>query len=128
MSHLQYKSDTYEIAMQLLHDKCLYPAVAHPAYYSCFQLYRHIGNVFEINQYNRENSHNSLIDDVTSIIMSKNNKKTAHRIKGNVMQLKRLRNKADYDEAPFTKNDSEKAIKLTSQILPELKKYINEIE
>jgi len=41
MSNLQNKSEIFFEAAKLLHEKNYYPAVAHSAYYSCYQLFRH---------------------------------------------------------------------------------------
>ncbi|MDR1343155.1 MAG: hypothetical protein LBK18_07890 [Prevotellaceae bacterium] len=42
MGHLQRKSETSGKAAALLHENKLYSAVAHSAYYSCYQLMMHI--------------------------------------------------------------------------------------
>jgi len=42
MSHLQNKSEMLQDVAELLHNKYYYPAVAHSAYYSCYQLLKHI--------------------------------------------------------------------------------------
>ena len=40
-SHLLNKSDLLLTATNYLHDKVLYPAVAHCSYYSCYQFYQY---------------------------------------------------------------------------------------
>jgi hypothetical protein len=42
MSNLQNKSDILKEVAVMLHNKNMYPAVAHSAYYSCYQLLKHI--------------------------------------------------------------------------------------
>jgi uncharacterized protein (UPF0332 family) len=71
-SALQNKSDILSDAAKLLYDKNLYPAVAHGAYYSCFQLMKHIWlhtmGKTEDELTSRKDSHAFLINEVGNCI------------------------------------------------------------
>jgi hypothetical protein len=140
-SHLQSKSAEFSRAAELLHNNTLYSAVAHSAYYSCFQLLKHIW-LFSMKkdeqQLNQElklrnrharhsgarevGSHEFLIIEVGSYI-----KKSAmgdfRLFTQNINQLKRLRRKADYENDLFGFSESSKSLSLSRAVMPVLKKY-----
>ncbi|MDR0864275.1 MAG: hypothetical protein LBO74_05005 [Candidatus Symbiothrix sp.] len=135
MSNLQNKSDILTDAAKFLHDKGWYPAVAHGAYYGCYQLSKHIW-LHKMRKTQQEldmlcssgkiGSHEVLINEVRNFM--RDSKKTDcnnhmsdyYRLIG---QLKRLRVKADYDDEIFDSSASRNAISLSDTIIPILKKY-----
>jgi len=135
MSHLQNKSEILSDAAILLHNKTFYPAVAHSAYYSCFQLLKHIW-LHEMKKTQQEletqcskgrlGSHEFLINKIGSYIKNSNkpNSITDFRDFNNkITQLKKLRTKADYDDSLFDSSNSSNSLSLSNDIIPILKKY-----
>jgi hypothetical protein len=135
MSQLQNKSVILSDAATLLHDKCWYPAVAHGAYYSCYQLSKHIwlyrmgktqNELDAMCSTSKQGSHEVLINEIGKHIEASGKKDCAnHRrdFKNKILQLKKLRVQADYDDANFDSLLSKNAIYLSSEILPILKQY-----
>ncbi|MDR1022098.1 MAG: hypothetical protein LBL94_02330 [Prevotellaceae bacterium] len=125
-SHLQRKSEALSSAATLLHEKELYPAVAHSAYYSCYQLMMHIWLLVmkrsERELTRQKSSHEYLIIAVREMI-KKSNPANFYAFNGKIWMLKQLRTNADYSNTPFGKNDSAKALSLSADITPILKKY-----
>ncbi|GHS85574.1 hypothetical protein FACS1894201_05440 [Bacteroidia bacterium] len=135
MSNLQNKSEILINAAELLHDRTMYPAVAHGAYYSCYQLSKHIW-LHKMKKTQKEldilcsigktGSHEMLINEVGKFIRDSkkidciNHKRDYYYFIG---QLKRLRVKADYDDELFDSSASKRAIDLSNTIIPILKKY-----
>ena len=140
MRHLQNKSGILEAAAKLLHREDYYPAVAHSAYYSCFQLFKHIwlhsllktendlSN--ELRQYKATNgdigSHEFLINQIV-LYIKKTGKKdcSSHALALNnkIIQLKRLRQCADYEDSLFDSSKSSHSLSLSADIIPILKQY-----
>jgi uncharacterized protein (UPF0332 family) len=140
-SHLQSKSAEFSSAAELLHNSKLYSAVAHSAYYSCFQLMLHVW-LHSLNktepqlkqerkQHNQQvrlsggkevGSHEFLINKI-----GKHIKKSARNdfleISEKIGQLKKLRTSADYDDTLFDSSKSSKALALSKTIIPVLAKY-----
>lgn len=140
MSKLLKKSETSYSAAELLHKECLFSSVAHCSYYSCFQMYKYIwlypmGKTeglltFATTESFRNNqkvkgSHNILLDQVAQYIQT-NNRDDFRVISSSIIQLKRLRKTADYDDKYFSDQQSEKSIKLSTSIRKVLKKYIQQ--
>lgn len=130
-SYLKNKSEFLEASAELLNDKCLYPGVAHAAYYSCFQLMKNI-YLFVMGKSEQDldsgviqssfGVHEFILKEVASFIQVKDSE--ASRLLRNKMpQLKRYRVKADYKNEEFNSDDSNKSILLSKEILKILKKY-----
>jgi uncharacterized protein (UPF0332 family) len=141
MSKLQDKSDTNLDAAKLLHRESDYSSVAHCAYYSCYQLIKHIW------LYAMDKSENDLELLIESINRTSKKKKGSHEIlinqigsyikecpmnsalsdsrdfNNNVLQLKKLRTEADYKDSFFSPSNSSNSIMLAEKVLPILKKY-----
>lgn len=130
MSHLQNKSELLVKSAKLLHEKGYYPAVAHSAYYSCYQLSMHIWlysmkkseeelkrNVSQ----SEEGSHEYLLNSIIRYINTLQG--NTRNFRNVFFTLKRLRTKADYKDVDFSYNDSEESINLSNQLLSVLKKY-----
>ncbi|GAB6395588.1 MAG: hypothetical protein MdMp024_1900 [Bacteroidales bacterium] len=113
-------------AAQLLHDKNLYPAVAHGAYYSCFQLMKHIWlhtmGKTEDELTSRNDSHAFLINEVGNY-KKRYGKHDGNKFNNKIVQLKRLRVKADYEDKLFDYTDSSNSLFLSNDIIPILKQY-----
>ncbi len=139
MSELVNKSEINYGSAAILHDKANYPSVAHCSYYSCYQLFRHIwfysmGKIesdlkFIIDnskdkKAERKGSHDVFINEIQKFI-KENNLDDFRVINSNIMQLKRLRSSADYDDKVFLYNDSLKSIQLSDKLRPVLKKYLH---
>lgn|GEM_PF-327405 len=137
MSELQNKSEINYDSAEILHNRGNYPSVAHCAYYSCYQLLRHIWynslnktesdlNVIIQNSKSRralqKGTHDILINEIEKYIKIKN-PSDFRVVNTNIGQLKKLRHSADYSDDAFLYNDSLKAIELSGKIRPVLKKY-----
>ena len=134
-SQLQNKSEILQDAAKLLHDKTFYPAVAHSAYYSCYQLLKHIwlyGMEKSQEELNTQSSlshlgsHEFLINEIGKYIKNSKNR-TANSdfrdFNNKIGQLKTLRTKADYDDDLFDSSKSLNSLSLSDEIVPILKKY-----
>lgn len=134
-SHLQNKSSILSSAARVLHEKDHYPAVAHSAYYSCFQLLKHIWlhsmkkTEHELKTGTGESSsgtHDYLINK-TALYISELQKprcrEDARDVRNKLQQLKKLRVSADYLDELFNHSSSQASITLSSQIIPILQKY-----
>lgn len=137
ISELQNKSEINYDSAEILHNRGNYPSVAHCAYYSCYQLLRHIWynslnktesdlNVIIQNSKSRralqKGTHDILINEIEKYIKIKN-PSDFRVVNTNIGQLKKLRHSADYSDDAFLYNDSLKAIELSGKIRPVLKKY-----
>lgn len=138
MSELENKSEINYHSAKILHDKANYPSVAHCSYYSCYQLFRHIwfhkmgksdsDLKFIIDQSKNKRaeikgSHDILINEIQHYIKG-NNSSDFRVINSNIMQLKRLRSSADYDDKAFLYSESLKSIELSDNLRPVLKRYL----
>jgi hypothetical protein len=135
MSHLQNKSEMLKEAAALLNNKTYYPAVAHSAYYSCYQLLKHIW-LYGLKKTQQEldsqcsisriGSHEFLINEIGKHIKN-STKKTAladfREFNNKIWQLKKIRTTADYDDTLFDSSQSSNSISLSTDIIPILKKY-----
>lgn len=130
MSNLKNKSDILSLSAQTLHDNCLYTAVPHCAYYSCYQMFKYVW-LNKMGKTQKEldsacsqtkiGSHDYLFGQVTNFVIniSKNNfKRDAMSLTGKITQLKRLRVNADYLDVDITSTESNQAIQLSSEIIP----------
>lgn len=138
MSQLENKSEINYDSAVILHDKAHYPSVAHCSYYSCYQLFRHIwfykmGKtdsdlkfIIDHSKYKRaeiKGSHDVLINEIQKFI-KENNSSDFRVINSNIMQLKRLRSSADYDDKAFLYSESLNSIQLSNTLRSVLKKYL----
>lgn len=136
VSKLKNKSEILYDTAKLLHDKSLYVGVAHATYYSCYQLLKHIW-LHSMSKSEEEltknistgkiGSHEYLLNEIVSYI-EKYPSKTGGRgdyriVRDNMLQLKRLRVKADYKDDDFCCKDSNSSITLSDKILPILRRY-----
>ena len=128
--NLKNKSEINLSAAELLHDKCLFPVVAHCTYYSCLQLMRYIWqNKMERNpddlktkSEEKIGSHAKLINGIIEFLKDK---KIDHREFNNkILQLKAIRVKADYKDIQIDYTASSKSIQYSKEILKILKKAI----
>lgn len=132
MGHLLNKSEINLGAADLLHKHQLYPAVAHCAYYSCVQLMRHIwinrmGNKIEelaniIRSQPKEGSHEVLINQVKTYLKSK--KLDDRKFNNEIIQLKKLRTKSDYDNIQIGLTVSTSSITLSKSAQSILRKAL----
>ena len=135
MSNLSNKSEIFQMAAQTLHNKNMYPAVAHDAYYSCYQLMKHIW-LYSMKKTQREldvkcslvnaKSHEFLLNEIVSYVKKSNNKDSlldSRILRNDVLQLKRLRVDADYYDSVFDSVRSNSSITLSQRVIPILKKY-----
>jgi len=135
MTHSLNKSEILQSAAKFLHDKNLYPAVAHSAYYSCYQLMKHIW-LYSLGKSedelssritaSRMGSHELLINEISSHIKKSGNKDNNVHFRDfnqKIGQLKKLRINADYENSLFDFSMSSTSISLSNDIVPILKKY-----
>ncbi len=122
-------------AADLLHNNFYYPAVAHAAYYSCYQLLQYIW-LYSMDKSQNEldtktsqskyGSHEFLLNEVVSYITSlqkTNSREDARDLRNNIPQLKRLRTDADYKDVIFDSKKSKQSIDMSKKLLTILKKY-----
>lgn len=136
MSYLSNKSEISIEAAKLLDDKNLYSAVAHCAYYACYQKLKHIWlykqqkTEQELENLGRTKtrmgSHEVLINEIGIFIKNSGSKNfiADSRVYNNILQLKRLRTEADYKDAVFDSTNSSKSLTLLHEITPVLNKYL----
>ena len=129
MGHLKNKSEINLDAADFLQRKGSYPSVVHCAYYSCFQLMKHIwltnmGKSEEdlkiLNEKPREGSHNALINQLKKFLTKKS--LDSRTFNTEINQLKKLRIEADYGDIQIDSSKSNNLIllsKSTQKILKE---------
>jgi uncharacterized protein (UPF0332 family) len=130
MSHLTEKSAALSAAATLLHENGFYPAVAHSAYYSCYQQMMHIWlhgmGKTEQELRCRRNSHELLIGSIGGLMLKTNAKESAalfQTFRAKIWKLKKLRTNADYSDTPFGRRDSANSLSLSVEIMQILRKY-----
>lgn len=123
-------------AADLLHDKSYYLAVAHAAYYSCYQLLKYIWrhpmgrSQEELDVQTSQSclgSHEFLLNEIVKYISglrNTNSGEDARILRNDLPQLKRLRTDADYGEAVIGCEKSKKALDLSKKLLLILKRYL----
>ena len=123
-------------AADLLHDKSYYLAVAHAAYYSCYQLLKyiwrhHMGRSQDEldvqTSQSRMGSHEFLLNEIVehiSGLKNENSGNDARTLRNMLTQLKRLRIDADYGETEIDCEKSKKALDLSRELLNILKRYL----
>ena len=134
-SQLYNKSQILNGATTLLHDNGKYPAVAHAAYYSCYQLMLHIW-IYKMHKSlndldilcakNKQGMHEILINEIESYINNSSNPRSysdCRDFSKNIVFLKKLRISSDYKDEVFTQDKSLKSITLMNELTPILNKY-----
>lgn len=115
--------------------KYKYPAVAHCAYYSCFHMMQHIWyyrmgktqHQLDVECSNkRTGKHNILIYEIGRFIKDNPNNRNAQNdfqlFNSKIIQLKKLRESADYKDEGFDITKSKNSRALADELLPILKK------
>ena len=131
MRHLKNKSELNLGAAELLHQYSYYSSVVHCAYYSCIQLMKHTwlnsmgksdNDLRNLNNSSSQGSHEVLINQIKIFIQSKSqNGRVFNR---DILQLKRLRVNADYDEILIDSKKSNESLILSKSSLNFLKKCV----
>ena len=131
MSSLRNKSEINIAAAEHLDSESIYPPVSHCAYYSCYQFMKHIW-LFSMNKTENdlalltrnttEGSHEVLINQIIKHIKAKN--QDARSFNTEIVSLKKLRHKSDYDNIEIGSEISANAIKLSKSSLVVLKKCL----
>jgi uncharacterized protein (UPF0332 family) len=131
MRHLKNKSELNLGAAELLHQYSYYSSVVHCAYYSCIQLMKHTwlnsmgksdNALRNLNNSSSQGSHEVLINQIKIFIQSKSqNGRVFNR---DILQLKRLRVNADYDEILIDSKKSNDSLILSKSSLNILKKCV----
>jgi hypothetical protein len=137
MSNLINKSEISIEAAKLLNGKGLCSSVAHCAYYACYQRIKHIWlHKLQKTEQELENlgrskprqgSHEILINEIASFIKDSKRQDSISdfRVYNNsILQLKKLRSKADYEDTVFDYSSSTKSLSLSIEIIPVLNKYL----
>lgn len=134
-SQLKNKSEIFAMAAEESHKHYYYPAVAHSAYYCCYQLIKHIWlysmkktdeELYQNTSNSKEGSHEVLIRIIGNYIKNSNKRNSTEDFRNyntKILELKRLRIKADYKDTVFNSEDSSKSLSLSNDIIPILKKY-----
>jgi hypothetical protein len=131
MSSLRNKSEINITAAEHLDSKSIYPPVAHCAYYSCYQFMKHIwlnsmnkteNDLATLTRNSPEGSHEVLINQIIKHLKSKN--QDTRSFNTEIVSLKKLRHKSDYDNVEVGPEISSDAIKLSKSSLVFLKKCL----
>lgn len=119
-------------AADFLQNKGYYLAVAHAAYYSCYQMMKYIWLYSMVKTQKELDSNTSqarmgsreyLLNEVVKYIAKKNKSENTRYLRNNINQLKILRTDADYNDTTFDCVKSKQAIELSKGLLVVLKKY-----
>ncbi len=131
MSSLRNKSEINIGAAEHLDKKGVYPPVAHCAYYSCYQFMKHIwlhsmnkteNDLTVLTRNTKEGSHEVLINQIIKHLKTKN--QDTRSFNTEIVSLKKLRHKSDYDNVEIGSEISGNAIKLSKSSLIVLKKCL----
>lgn len=131
MSNLRNKSEFNIEAAEHLDSQSIYPPVAHCAYYSCYQFMKHIwlnsmkktdSDLAVLTRSTTEGSHEVLINQISIYLKSKN--QDTRSFNTEIVSLKKLRHKSDYDNVEIGSEISTKAIKLSKSSTVFLKKCL----
>ena len=131
MSHLKNKSEINIAAAEYLDSESIYSSVAHCAYYSCYQFMKHIwlnsmnktdNDLALLTKNTKEGSHEILINQIIKHLNTKNQDSRSFRTE--IVSLKKLRHKSDYDNVEIGSEISANAIKLSKSSLVVLKKCL----
>ena len=131
-SRYKNKSGLFEVAIGVLMSQAQFLPVPHSAYYSCYQLMKHIWiHKFnrteeelqaQISQNGAKASHEYLINQIVPLVTDSRDRRSARDFSNDLLQLKILRTKADYSDCTIDREIAEKAIRLMSKILLILKR------
>lgn len=132
MSVFKNKSEINLESADLLHDNNQYPAVAHCAYYSCYQFMMHIW-VYKMNKTQKDldilcnndkkiGSHVILINQIRDFIKQKN-QTDGRNFNNLIIQLKKSRHESDYTEKNIDYPTSQGIIITSKDTHNILKKY-----
>lgn len=119
-------------AADFLQNKGYYLAVAHAAYYSCYQMMKYIWLYSMVKTQKeldsntsqaRMGSHEYLLNEVVKYIAKKNKSENTRYLRNNINQLKILRRQADYDDTTIDYVTSKRAIDLSQKSLIILRRY-----
>lgn len=128
MRHLQNKSEINFDAAEHLDSESIYSPVAHCAYYSCYQFMKHIwlnimnkteNDLALLTKSTTEGSHEVLINQIVRYLKTKN--QDIRGFNTEIVSLKKLRHKSDYDNVEIGSEISANAIKLSKSSLVVLK-------
>ncbi len=121
MSNLKNKSEISLDSAKLLHKNGLYPSVAHCSYYSCYQVIKHIwlhvmskseSDLASLTRNETRGSHEVLINQVGLYLKEKIEISDYRTFNSSILQLKKLRTTADYDDKGFDIEKSQNSISL----------------
>lgn len=130
MGQLKNKSDINILAAELLHKQSYYPSVVHCAYYSCIQFMKHIWltemnkteeDLRQLNQNSTDGSHEVLINEIKKNLTMQKLDSSSRVFYKDILQLKRLRVNADYDDLQIDSTISNNSITLSKSVLKNLK-------
>lgn len=131
MSYLRNKSEINIAAAEHLDSESIYSPVAHCAYYSCYQFMKHIwlnkmnktdDDLTLLTRNTKEGSHEVLINEIIKYLKNKNHE--IRSFKTEIVSLKKLRHKSDYENIEIGSEISSNAIKLSKSSLLVLKKSL----
>ena len=131
MKHLQNKSEINISAAEHLDSNSIYPPVPHCAYYSCYQFMKHIwlnsmnkteNDLVLLTRNTTEGSHEVLINQIVKYLRTKN--QDVRSFNTEIVSLKKLRHKSDYNNVEIGSEISANAIKLSKSSLVVLKKCL----
>ena len=135
-SHLYNKAGLLDTAAHLNFDNCLYPAVAHSSYYSCFLLMSHIWVVCMNKTFTelqtkcalqQKGTHEILTVEIYNKISQSSTKhsfRDGREFNKKILQLRRLRTSADYENEDFNREKSAQSLSLMSDVKLILNKYL----
>ena len=131
MSVYKNKSEINLESADLLHDNNQYPAVAHCAYYSCYQFMMHIW-LYKMNKTHQDldilcnqttaGSHVILINQIRNFL-KQTNQEDSRQFNTLINQLKRSRHESDYSEKNIDYPTSQGIIDTSKDTHKLLKKY-----
>lgn len=131
MSSLRNKSQINLAAAEHLDRQSIYAPVAHCAYYSCYQFMKYIwlnsmnkteNDLAVLTRNTTEGSHEVLINQIIKHLKTKN--QDTRSFNTEIVSLKKLRHKSDYDNVEIGSEISSDAIKLSKSSLIVLKKCL----
>lgn len=131
MSNLKNKSELNFDAAVLLDNNSFYSSVTHCAYYSCYQLMKHIwlnsmgktdAELSILTKNTTEGSHEVLINQI--VIHIKNKSQDFRTFNNEIVSLKKLRHKSDYDNIQIDSTFSSNSIRLSQSSLNILKRCL----
>lgn len=126
------KSGLFEAAAGVLMSQYQYLPVPHSAYYSCYQLLKHIW-LYKLNKTEEElqaqislngakASHEYLINQIIPFVTDPHDLRARRDFRNKLTQLKALRTQADYTDISVDRVFAEKAIDLMNDLLRVLRK------